>query len=110
MACPIDEPTATPLYLREQARSGYEGKTYAAVLAICPNRPEPCDACGAPAAWPGGACGRAMGGIAAVLAVRACCCGMGREGAEAVGREGARPPAELRERGMSSSRGVVVKV
>jgi hypothetical protein len=46
--------------------SYYRWSTYAAVLAICPKRPGPCDCC-----WVGGACCCA-GGWAAVVAGRVC--------------------------------------
>lgn len=65
-------------------------RAYAAVLAIWPNSPGPCDTC-----WGG------------IVAVGACCCGGGAAmvvagrrcwgaGAEAVGREGARPTERWR--------------
>jgi hypothetical protein len=79
-----------------------DGQTYAAVLAICPNRPGLCCvAAGVACVWPG-----------AVVDMGRCCCvgPVARGGgAGAVGREGAlgaragaeRPP---RERGMLASR------
>ncbi len=71
-----------------------EGKqrrdTYAAVLAICPNRPGPADC------WGAGAAGLACVG-AYVVADRVCCA-LGAVGARVgtVGREGARPADLLR--------------
>jgi hypothetical protein len=56
-----------------------EGKTYAAVLAICPKRPGPADACGCACTGAGAAAGGAAGagaalagGYAAVVAGRVC--------------------------------------
>ena len=68
--------------------------TYAAVLAIWPKRPEPCDCAGA-------CC--CMGGCAAVEAARCCCGGAAGRAGAATGREGAERegPAPPRERGIS---------
>ena len=98
MAWPMEEPTATPLgsavsrALKETQGRGREA--YAAVLAICPKRPGPCEA---PCCATGAAGFAAVG--AYVEADRVCCAfGAGAGAREGVGREGARP-AE-RERGI----------
>ena len=70
---------------------GYDGSgsnadkeiTYAAVVAICPNRPGPCEPGAWGATWAGGAAG------AYVVAGRVCCCWVGaagRRAGAAVGR------------------------
>jgi hypothetical protein len=98
----MELPTATPLfeplvtcYIIFEALSAhlFSISTYAAVLAICPNNPGPCEPC---------CCGFATPvfpdfcndpGMAVVEAGRVCC-GVGFEG-RAIGRLGARPPPDL---------------
>lgn len=82
-------------------RERRDGLTYAAVLAICPNRPGPCEAWGG--AWAVGAC--CWGGAAMVVAGR-CCWGAGAEGA-VVGRAGAR---ETGARPAERLRGILIVV